>query len=144
MATTNQPSWRPTWWDEKQHGSAWDRVKEAMHRDWEQTKHDFKRDAGKELKQNAGDTIAQATGSEAIPPTNVANPKPTEWNDVEMPLKYGYGARSQYGTKSNDWSDDVEKRLRTEWESNQAAKASKWDEVKPYVRRGWEYDNKKK
>ena len=31
---------QPSWWNEEKHGSAWDRVKQAMKRDWEQTKND--------------------------------------------------------------------------------------------------------
>ena len=34
-STTN-----PNWWNDK-HNSAWDRAREALHRDWEQTKSDF-------------------------------------------------------------------------------------------------------
>ena len=35
---------------------------EALKRDWEQTKHDFNKDKGEELNQNAGDTFGQAAG----------------------------------------------------------------------------------
>ena len=34
----------PNWWS-KEYDSAWDRVKAAFRRDWEQTKHDFGGDA---------------------------------------------------------------------------------------------------
>ena len=40
--------WQPAWWNEG-HASAWDRVKEAMRRDWEQTKQDMKMKGGHEL-----------------------------------------------------------------------------------------------
>lgn len=50
------------------------KVGEALERDWEQTKHDIKKDAGKDLHQNAGDTIKQGLGKERIPPPNVPNP----------------------------------------------------------------------
>ena len=42
-------------------------VKEALGRDWEQTKHDFSKKHGKDLDQDIGDTVRQATGKEAIP-----------------------------------------------------------------------------
>ena len=48
---------------------------EALKRDWEQTKHDFKKDAGQELHQEIGDTLKQATGNERIPPPGVPNAK---------------------------------------------------------------------
>jgi hypothetical protein len=50
------------------------KVGEAMKRDWEQTKRDIKKDTGKELNQDAGDTLGQATGKKPIPPANVPNP----------------------------------------------------------------------
>ena len=34
---------KPAWWS-KQHDSAWDHVKEALRRDWEQTKSDYSHD----------------------------------------------------------------------------------------------------
>ena len=46
---------------------------EALHRDWEQTKHDIKKDKGKELNQDVGDTVGQAVGKKPVPPPNVPN-----------------------------------------------------------------------
>ena len=59
----------PNWWTDK-HTSAWERVKDAMKRDWEQTKNDFSGN-GRELKQDAGDTVKQAFGSAPIPAPTV-------------------------------------------------------------------------
>ena len=58
---------RPQWWNDK-HTSTWDRVKEALRRDWEQTKNDFSSESGADLNQDVGDTVKQATGAEALPP----------------------------------------------------------------------------
>ena len=53
-------------------------VKEALKRDWEQTKKDFGA-GGKELDQDVGDTLGQAAGAEPIPPPNVPNaPEPNK------------------------------------------------------------------
>ena len=49
------------------------KVGEAMHRDWEQTKHDFNKNKGEELNQDVGDTVAQATGKKTVPPEGVPN-----------------------------------------------------------------------
>ncbi|WP_434387797.1 hypothetical protein [Melittangium boletus] len=49
------------------------KVKEALKRDWEQTKHDFNKKKGTELNQDAGDTLKQAAGKEPIPPPLVPN-----------------------------------------------------------------------
>ena len=47
---------------------------EALKRDWEQTKHDFNKNAGKELNQDVGDTVAQAVGAKKTPLRNVPTP----------------------------------------------------------------------
>ncbi len=70
MGTTN---FQPNWWNEQVHGSAWERVKAAMQRDWEQTKNDFTPGAP-DLKQDVDDTIKMATGNAPIPPPGVVTP----------------------------------------------------------------------
>ncbi len=47
-----------------------DRAGDALKRDWEQTKHDLPGLEGKDLDQDAGDTIGQATGKEPVPGEN--------------------------------------------------------------------------
>lgn len=49
------------------------KIKPALKRDWEQTKHDFDKEAGKELNQGAGDTVEQALGKKPIPGPNTPN-----------------------------------------------------------------------
>ncbi|HET9443424.1 MAG TPA: hypothetical protein VFO65_08875 [Acidimicrobiales bacterium] len=49
-------------------------AKEALERDWEQTKHDLPGLDGDHLDQDVGDTVAQATGREEPPPEGVPNP----------------------------------------------------------------------
>jgi hypothetical protein len=48
------------------------KVKEALKRDWEQTKHDITR-KGPDLRQDVSDTVKQATGKEPIPAPFVPN-----------------------------------------------------------------------
>lgn len=50
-----------------------DKAKEALKRDWEQTKADLPGDAGKELDQDADDTVRQAAGKQPIPSENTPN-----------------------------------------------------------------------
>ncbi|MGQ0506913.1 MAG: hypothetical protein ACT4TC_16505 [Myxococcaceae bacterium] len=50
-----------------------DRAKEALKRDWEQTKHDFNKKYGHDLDQSIGDTVRQATGSEPLPSGSLPN-----------------------------------------------------------------------
>jgi hypothetical protein len=132
--------WQPAWWND-QYASAWDRVKEAMRRDWEQTKHDLSIKGGHELNQNVGDTVKQAAGKEVIPSDDRANPPKVigEWNEVELPHQYGYGARDRYGSQHTAWSRELEDTLKKEWEGGQKATHRGWEDVKGDVRRGYEY-----
>jgi hypothetical protein len=132
--------WQPAWWND-QYASSWDRVKEAMRRDWEQTKHDLSIKGGHQLNQNVGDTVKQAAGKEAIPPADRANPPKVvgEWSDVELPHQYGFGARDRYGSQHARWSAELEEQLRREWETGNQGARRGWEDVKTDVRRGYEY-----
>jgi hypothetical protein len=134
----------PSWWT-NDHTSAWDRVREAMRRDWEQTKYDFNL-GGKHLDQDVDETVKQAAGSEPIPPRNVPNPddkytngKVSGWDDLEGPLGYGYGARLTYGQTYPTWNDDLERKLETDWRASPRGTSHPWEKVKSVVRRGYEY-----
>jgi hypothetical protein len=122
----------PRWWT-PEYGSAWDRVKEALARDWEQTKSDFGRDTARDLNQDVPDTLKQAAGTQNIPPRNVPN-----FEDVEPAYRYGFGARRQYGKEFTTWDDRLESRLRTEWDELKYGRS--FDESRPYIRRGWDYN----
>lgn len=128
-------NWKPSWWKDETHASGWDRVREALKRDWTQTKKDLHL-GGHELNQDVKDTVKQMTGKEPVPPADRANPGRVigSFDDAEIPLEYGYGARRQFGS---DRFSNVEQNLRTDWESTN--KDNKWDDVRDYVRRGYEY-----
>ncbi len=130
--------WQPAWWNEH-HASAWERVKEAMRRDWEQTRHDVKLPGGHELMQSVGDTVKQAAGSEAIPRDDRPNPPKNigSWDDVELPLEYGFAARDQY-PQFSAWSSELEGRLQGEWEKGRAKSGRDWADVREHVRHGFE------
>lgn len=141
-------TWQPKWWT-KEHGSSWERVKEAMRRDWEQTKNDLGL-GGRDLDQDVDDTVKQAAGKDVIPPRSQPNApggtdaKPTSgtsrrmsWDEAEQPLMYGYGAHQQYGSRYADWNDELETSLKNDWESSGTV-GRKWEEVKSLVRRGFD------
>jgi hypothetical protein len=138
--------WHPTWY-KPEYESSWERVKEAVRRDWQQTKHDLHM-GGHELNQAVGDTMKQARGKEAVPSINAANPPKVigelsgDWERVEQPIRYGYAARREFGARHAEWDDDLERELRSQWESPASRGAhvdSAWDDVKPHVRRGYDY-----
>jgi hypothetical protein len=139
-------SWQPKWWTHDKHGSGWENVKEAIRRDWEQTKNDFKA-GGRDLDQDVDDTVKQAMGEDVIPPRAQPNaPGGTTktdgklgWSEAEAPLRYGYGAKQQYGLEYSEWNDTIEGTLRNEWETSQDANLRGWHDVKDAVRRGYEH-----
>ncbi len=142
-------TWQPKWWTaEKQTG--WERVKEAMRRDWEQTKADVNVSSAKELDQDVNDTVKQAVGKDAIPPRNQPNApggtpasgkkSDVKWDDAEIPLSYGFGAREQYGTEHTAWNDQLEAKLREEWDEGKDKTGYAWNDVKHVVRRGYEHN----
>lgn len=139
MATT--ANWQPSWWDNS-HASAWERVKDAMKRDWEQTKQDLQLPHGHELNQGVMDTLKQAVGSEPIPPPDQPNPAKVigTWDEAEVPMGYGYTARHHFGSEHAEWNEGIEQRLRAEWEADKLGVVRQpWPEVKPLIRRGYEY-----
>jgi hypothetical protein len=125
MATTTARPAHPKWW-KRTYDSAWDKVKLAFRRDWEQTKHDLGGN-GTDLNQNVGDTIAQAAGSRPIPAGNQPN-----YEELEPAFRYGYGARMYYGEKYPEWNDETERRLEEDWPED-------WPTSREAVRRGWDY-----
>jgi hypothetical protein len=123
----------PKWWSEE-HRSAWERVKAAFRRDWEQTKADVS-SKGQDLNQDVGDTIKQAAGKQPIPPEGVqTKPDESDWNSVEDGLRYGYGAKSQY--RNDMWDDRLEAKLRNEWDELKTGRS--WEDARRAVRDGWD------
>jgi hypothetical protein len=125
---------KPTWW-KHEHDSAWDRVKDAMKRDWEQTKSDLTGGRkGTDLDQDVGDTVKQAAGKEPVPPMSQKNVDDKDWKRVEEEHRYGVGAGNQY--RESEWDDKIEGKLRKEWDDLKSGRT--WDEAKTSVRRGWD------
>ena len=140
MSQSKQIGNDPSWWNET-HSSGWDRTKEALRRDWEQTKADVS-DGGQDLDQDVDDTVKQAAGKQPIPAPGTPNPSnPSSsrdsWDELEPAVRYGYGARQYYGTQGQqEWNDELETKLRGDWES--IDQGSSWERVKSAVKRGWE------
>lgn len=123
----------PNWWNHE-YDTAWERMKAAVQRDWDQTKHDFGGDEP-DIKQNVGDTVAQAAGKEPVPPRGV----PT-YEEVESAYRFGYGARRHYGEEFTAWNADLETQLEEDWETTFPDEKAAWARYRPVVRRGWELE----
>lgn len=94
----------PQWWTDK-NASAWDRVKGALQRDWEQTKSDFSSSSGKKLNQNLTDTVKQSVGSEPLPPLGVKT-RPT---DPKVAAKDAEKARESMAKESTKAATTIAK-----------------------------------
>jgi len=127
MTITQQ---NPKWWT-NEHESSWDRVKAAVKRDWDQTKHDVGAKQP-DTNQNVKDTVKQAAGKEAIPPRG----QPV-YDDVEPAYRFGYGARSYYGRRYSKWDTNLENELRRDWSDTYPD--DDWDSQARYIRSGWDY-----
>lgn len=121
----------PKWWT-KDNDSAWERVKAAFQRDWDQTKHDL---GGKrpDTDQDVDDTVKQAVGSQPIPPRG----QPVQ--EQEDAHRFGYGARTHYGQRYSRWDDDLESQLRRDWQESYSDR--EWKGYRDEVRRGWDYED---
>lgn len=128
----------PAWWSEH-HESLWQRVREALRRDWEQTKADLTKKRGHDLHQSIGDTARQALGMEPLP-ILTHDPTPHEiedhWYRVEHAVRYGYAAYVHHDGY-DDWDEDLERKLAQEWEEMLTSHA--WDLIKPEVQLGWHH-----
>lgn len=129
---------QPRWW-KRSHTSAWERAKEALRRDWEQTKADLEI-GGAYLNQDADDTFMQAVGAQSIPPRDEPNleegvPGKQPWSTVELAVRYGFGARHHFRNYDR-WNPELESRLRADWPESESG--STWEQVKAHVRRGWD------
>ncbi len=111
----------------------WAPIKEALRRDWEQTKHDLGLKWAADLNQNVGNTIAQAVSVEPIPTRHVAN-QPDVWSD-EAAIRFGYGCALSATYHQDEWNGSLERCLETDWHA--LATGRTWPDVRLAVRYGW-------
>jgi len=123
----------PKWWN-NQYDSAWERVKAAFKRDWDQTKHDVGAHEPN-IHQHVGDTVKQAAGKEAIPSRGVPN-----YEQTEDAYRFGYGARSHYGKRFPHWDNSLETELQRDWRDTYTDRD--WGVFREDIRRGWNYPDK--
>ena len=61
------------------------------------------------------------------------------WDDVELPLGYGFGARVEFGNAHAVWTRELEDKLKREWEAGSSKTGRPWTDVREQVKRGYEY-----
>jgi hypothetical protein len=89
--------------------------------------------------------VKQAAGKDVIPasrqpnaPGGIPRDSARNWNDVETPIRFGVGARAQFGSEHGEWNDKLESKLKADWEDTKDVAHEKWSDVKDAVRRGYE------
>lgn len=125
---------KPSWWTDDRTDD-WEHAKEAVRRDWEQTRHDLHL-GGHELNQNLRHTLAQAVGSEALPAIDVAN-RPqviATWQEAEVAIGFGYAARTYFGHQYPEWTSALGRTLEHEWKNQ----AMPWKAAEILVRHGYD------
>jgi hypothetical protein len=125
----------PKWWTDD-NDTAWERVKAAFRRDWDQTKHDFGANQP-DLNQDVGDTVKQAAGKQPVPMRG----QPV-YDEVEDAHRFGFGARSYYGKRYPAWNSDLELQLQRDWQETYSDK--NWAGNRDEIRRGWDYDERER
>jgi hypothetical protein len=108
-------------WHTAEHDSAWDRIKNALKNDWEQTRSDFGSKTARDMDQDVDDTVKQAAGSK------------NAFENREQALRFGYAARQSFGNDYPSWNDDLDRRLRSDYPDD-------YDRDRDSIR--WAYDYK--
>lgn len=108
---------------------AWKRVRQALQRDWAQTRRDLI-DTGANLRQSVVDTVKQARGRQEIPALNEANP-----TRHEPAVTYGFDARNRLGGNLATWNDETEAQLERDW--NASGDGRRFTNVREELKRGW-------
>lgn len=98
---------RPSWYT-NEHDNQWGSVRNAFRKDWEQTKHDFGSDKARDLGQDAGDTVREAT-------TGAANATERNFETHEPAFRFGHAAQRHYRSQYPTWNNDLETKLRQDY-----------------------------
>ena len=122
----------PGWWGADIE-SAWNRVKDAVKREW--TQYDLGPFGKADLNQPIGGAVRQAQSWEDIPPHG----KP-KYDEIELAFRFGYGAHVQFGGNHASWDKDLVEFLREEWEKLPANQRRSWMEDRTTIRYGWEFE----
>lgn len=100
--------------------STWERVKKAFANDWEQTKADFGSDTARDMDQDVDDTVKQMVGSEDA------------FENREQAFRFGYTAQQRYQSDYPQWNDDLDKKLRSDYEGD-------YETDRQYIRHAYGY-----
>jgi hypothetical protein len=119
----------PIWWD-SDNDFAWDHVKLAMKRDWEQRKYGQKPNTN----QNIGYTAKPTSSIELIPPLGQLI-----FEELESAYRFGYGAHLKFGSKYPEWDNNLEIRLARDWRTMDPTRQQTWEQDRDAICYGWNF-----
>lgn len=116
----------PVFWSDD-HASAWARIRDAIAKDWLQTRFDLGLKGGVDLGQDVGDTIGEAI-SAAEPERRALS-----WEEAQPAVRLGHGASRHFAARS--WDSPLQGLLRAEWERMDTGVS--WGDARSFVHDGW-------
>lgn len=100
--------------------SAWERVKRAFANDWEQTRADFGDESARQMNQDVDDTLKQMAGADDA------------FENREQAFRFGYAAQRHYQSDYPEWNDELDDRLRAEYNGD-------YEADREYIRHAYDY-----
>ncbi|MFI5298000.1 MAG: hypothetical protein ACHREM_07870 [Polyangiales bacterium] len=132
-AQSMETSSNPAWWTER-HQTAWERVKDAIKRDWRKMKGAVGHPIGHEPDGVGASTASR--GANGVRDLSVHLPsKSRSWKDAEPAVRFGGGARA-YFAEDTEWDTDLDRRLAVEWTRFYPNRP--WYQERDDARHGWE------
>ena len=125
----------PKWWSQENE-AAWERVRPAMKREWDETEHDVETSGNPDTNSISSHMARQARGKQATLPQNQLT-----YEEMEPAYRFGYGARLAYRAEYPQWDDLLERRLREDWRILDPARNHRWEKFRDAVRFGWDFDD---
>ena len=92
-----------------------------------------------EMRTKAYEKIAEVrakSGEELTKKQEKVDEARRDWTRAEEGMRYGFAVQRQYADE-RVWNDPFEARLRREW--TELKNGSTWEEMRPYIRQGWDY-----
>jgi hypothetical protein len=137
LPVTPEPKGEPVWWI-AEYALIWREVEPTFRGEFERLFRE------QEKAQGPDNSVFGRTGGPRNVDVSDAHLVPDEdwttgmsWDDAQLGLRFGVGARAKYQDHAR-WSDDLEAILRDDW--GKTYQPSLWQRVKRAVRRGFEHE----
>jgi hypothetical protein len=100
---------------------------------WWNSDHDFTWDHAK-LAMERGLNTMEVRGWNSFLPWGQPS-----FKEFKSAYRFGYGARLQYWTEHDQWSDDLERVLHKDWRAMYPKREAKWEDDRNAIRYSWSF-----